>query len=117
MSNCCHTRFRNHQTGNRLDSNGDGAAYGHALNGGAYQVWHIINIHNNCASLKNDTTGLFLDSDHAGGVCALPSNKSAHQRCRFDGLRIINDATGRALDSDHEGKFYTVNPSRENYQN
>ncbi|CAM4972006.1 unnamed protein product, partial [Rotaria socialis] len=101
----CRTRFRNHQTGNRLDSNGDGAAYGHALNGGAYQVWHIINIHNNCASLKNDTTGLFLDSDHAGGVCALPSNKSAHQRCRFDGLRIINDATGRALDSDHEGKI------------
>ncbi|CAF0839476.1 unnamed protein product [Adineta steineri] len=111
------TRFRNAETGYRLDSNGYGEAYVLESNGGDYQVWHIINADDNSVYIRNKKTDLFLDSNWEGKVYTLPANKGAYQRWRFDGLRIINIATGRALDSSYNKKLYTLNPNGGNYQN
>ncbi|CAF3918175.1 unnamed protein product [Rotaria sp. Silwood1] len=109
--------IKNAQTDLILDSNDAGKAYTHIRNGGAYQVWHIINTNDNCINLKSDVTGLFLDSNGNGDVYTLPGNGGAYQRWTFDGLRIINVATGRALDSNYAGNLYTLEPNRGNFQN
>ncbi|CAF1238432.1 unnamed protein product [Adineta steineri] len=110
-------RFLNAQTERRLDSNGAGEAYGNRANNDLYQVWEMINTLDNSINLKNFATGLYLDSNGKDEVCTLPRNGSAHQRWRFDGLRIINVATGGALDSNNAGAIYLLEPNGGNCQN
>lgn len=111
------TRFRNVQTGLRLDSNGAGYAYTHVQNDGPFQRWTIQSAGGEAFFLQNAATGRFLDSNANGNVYTLPGNGGVFQKWKFSGQSIINVATGRALDSNYVGNLYTLPPHGGNHQN
>ena len=117
FANASSINLKNQATNLRLDSNAEGHVYTLSPNGNKWQVWTIVNTHNNCVKLVNSATGRCLDSNHNGNVYALGCNGGNFQNWRFQNLRLVNCETNRCLDSNFAGNAYTLNCNGGQWQN
>jgi serine/threonine-protein kinase len=96
-------RFRDQATHRCLDAN-QRDLYTLGCNGGNWQNWNVpFN-----GQIKNNQTGLCLDSNYAGAAYVLSCNGGNYQKWLLQkGGLIQNWQTGLCLDSNADGQVYT----------